>query len=182
MVTCSGIGATLRMVSGLTRRVPTTSTESTCAPGPAPWACAWADRRDGTAHAAAAQAAATIIRRMPVRLRLRARERTELQPLAVAGRVDLDLVALGEVADQDLLGERVLDIALDGPLERPGAEVLVVAVLDQEIARRIGQLERELFVGEPAGQLLQHDPDDLRDVFARERVEYDHAGQPVQEI
>src|SRR5215212_8975027 len=58
---------------------------------------------------------------------------TELQLLAVGGDVDLDLVTLRELGEQDLLRQRVLDEALDRPLERPGAEALVVAVGHEEV-------------------------------------------------
>ena len=59
----------------------------------------------------------------------------EGQPLAVGRDIHLDLVAPAELAHEDLLAERILDVLLDRPLERPGAVVLVVAVLDQEVDR-----------------------------------------------
>src|SRR5207244_1346463 len=60
--------------------------------------------------------------------RLRAGEGAEGEALLVRRHVYLDLVAARELADQDLLRERVLDVLLDRPLQRPGAEVLVVPV------------------------------------------------------
>ena len=68
-------------------------------------------------------------------LGLGAGQRPEGQPLAVGRDVHLDLVAAAELAHEDLLAERILDVPLDRPLERPGAVVLVVAVLDQELDR-----------------------------------------------
>ena len=66
-------------------------------------------------------------------LGLGAGQRPEGQPLAVGRDVDLDLVAAAELAHEDLLAERILDVPLDRPLERPRAVALVVAVLDQEV-------------------------------------------------
>ena len=79
----------------------------------------------------------------PVRslgLRSRARQDTEVQPFRTIRRdIDLDLVAFREVAHENLLGERILDELLDRPLERTRAVLLVVAVLHQEIGRRLGE-------------------------------------------
>src|SRR5687768_11928655 len=66
-------------------------------------------------------------------------QRPEHQPLAVGRDVHLDLVAPAELAQQDLLAERVLDELLDRPLERSGAIVLVVALLHQEVDRALGE-------------------------------------------
>src|SRR5581483_9193580 len=70
-------------------------------------------------------------------LRCRARQYAEVQPLAVRRDVDLDLVALREVAHEDFLRERILDELLNRSLERTRAILLVVAVLHQEVGRRI---------------------------------------------
>src|SRR5213593_868322 len=105
--------ATLRMLAVDTRLLPITSIESM---RPACASCARRAGGRGTARRAAAQAAAAISRCIvpgPATLRLRARERTELQALAVAGGIHLDLFTAGELADQDLLGQRVLDVLLD---------------------------------------------------------------------
>ena len=59
-------------------------------------------------------------------------QRPEDQPFAVRRNIYLDLVSPAEVAHEDLLAQRVLDVALDGTLQRAGSVVLVVAVLDQE--------------------------------------------------
>jgi hypothetical protein len=50
---------------------------------------------------------------------------------ALAVRVHLDRVPVGELAGEDLLGERVLDLALDQTLERAGAVDRVEAVAGQ---------------------------------------------------
>src|SRR5690606_23613138 len=46
---------------------------------------------------------------------------------------DLDDLARVELVAQDRLAEGVLDVVLDRPAERPGAEVGVVALLDEVI-------------------------------------------------
>ena len=47
-----------------------------------------------------------------------------------------------ELAGEDLQRQRVLQVPLDGPLERPRAVDRVVAVLGEELARLGGELER----------------------------------------
>src|SRR5437762_5063545 len=76
-----------------------------------------------------------------VRLRFFLRLRTaakyaEIELLAVSGEVHFDLVALGELSEQDLLGERVLDVLLDRSLQRACSELLVVARSEE---RRVGK-------------------------------------------
>src|SRR5947209_13959768 len=55
--------------------------------------------------------------------------------LAVADR-DLDGLARLDVAAEDFLGERVLQIFFDGPPQRPRAVLWIVAFLDEEVGRR----------------------------------------------
>src|SRR2546430_11685863 len=78
--------------------------------------------------------------------RSRAGERAERQPFLVRGRVDLDLLAPRELADQDLLRERILDVLLNRALQRARAEVLIVPALHQEVRGRRRQPERELLL------------------------------------
>ena len=49
---------------------------------------------------------------------------------------DPDDAALGQLAEQQLLGERLLDVLLDDAGERPGAEQRVVALLGQPVRAR----------------------------------------------
>src|SRR5688500_9030685 len=125
----------------------------------------WARRTPGGARRAA--------------LGLGAGQCPERQPLAVGRDIDLDLVAAAEVAHENPLAERILDVALDGPLQRAGPIVLVIAVLDQELYRRRGELD---LVAQPPLYLAQEDGDDLRDVVLGERVEHDDIVEPVQEL
>ena len=54
---------------------------------------------------------------------------------AVLGAVDDDGIAGAELAADDAAGERVLDVAPDGPRQRPSAELRVVALLGEELLR-----------------------------------------------
>src|SRR5712691_3443365 len=112
-------------------------------------------------------------------LSLRAGQRPECQPLAVGCHIHLDLVAAAEVSHQDPLAERILDVALDGALEGSSAEVLVVAVIDQELDR--SGREPDLVTQAPL-HLAQQNRDDLRDVVFVERVKDDNVVEPVQEL
>src|SRR5690242_162056 len=89
-------------------------------------------------------------------------QRPEAQPLTVGRDVHLDLVAASELAHEDLLAERILDVPLDRPLERPGAIALIVPVFDQEIGR--GRRELDLVAQTPL-HFLEQDGHDLRDVL-----------------
>src|SRR5687768_11276022 len=115
-------------------------------------------------------------------LRGRLREHPEVELGAVGRHVDLDLVATTELAGQDLLRQRVLDEALDCALQWSCAEALVVALLREEVARRRGELERELLLRETLLNVPQQNSDDLADVLLRQRVEHDHVIETVEEL
>src|ERR1700730_9723693 len=66
--------------------------------------------------------------------------------VAVAG--DAHDAAFGELAEQQLLGQRLLDVLLDYAPQGPGAEELVVAFLRQPLAGRIVELDGDVAVGE----------------------------------
>ena len=65
-----------------------------------------------------------------------------LHDLAVLD-VDDDRLAGPELLPEELLRQRVLDQALDGPAQRPGTERGVVALVDRELLGRLGQLEAD---------------------------------------
>src|SRR5216117_2009356 len=134
------------IVAGVTRRWPTTAIESgtgtaTAATPPTP--PPWAMHRPG-----ARTARLTTIGSVSRGSRLRAGECPERQALLVGSDVHLDLVALCEISDEDLLRQRVLDVLLNGALEGPRAVVLIVAVIDQEIRRRLREAQRQLFLAQ----------------------------------
>src|SRR6185295_7251201 len=59
-------------------------------------------------------------------------------------RVDDRLAAVLELAEEELLGERVLDRLVEHAREGTGAEGGVEALLGEERAAGVGQLERDL--------------------------------------
>src|SRR5689334_15103196 len=79
----------------------------------------------------------------------RARENPEIQLRPVGGRIHFDFVAAGELPEQDLLREWILDVLLDRPLERTRPVGLVVPVLHQQLGRRRRELDRQLVLGQP---------------------------------
>src|SRR5687767_8567942 len=93
----------------------------------------------------------------------RACQDPKLQLGPVGRDIHLDLVALRELAEEDLLGERILDVTLDGATERTGTVGLVVPVLHQEIRARIREPELQLFLGQTLPDVLQENLDDGRD-------------------
>ena len=74
--------------------------------------------------------------------------------------------ALDQLAEQQFLGQRLLDVLLDHAGERPRAVQPVVAALGQPFLGRRGQLDRHVAVGELGlelhDELLDHAADDLR--------------------
>src|SRR4030095_5857657 len=107
------------------------------------------------------------------------------------GILELGLVAVSpdhagggppELATQHLLGERIFDVALDRPLERPGPEGRVEALLDQEVLRLRAQIERDVVLLEPLPDLIQEDVDDLDHLLLAERMEDHHFVDAVQEL
>src|SRR5581483_3494438 len=125
-------------------------------------------RRRGFRAAAGATVRATGLRRLaPARARqflgLR-RDRTfdELEADLVQTRAlvldhdDADMAAALQLAEQYLVGQRLLDVLLDHARHRPRAHLLVIAVLDQPGLGRIRQLDGDVAVGELRLE-LQHE-------------------------
>src|SRR6266542_6021844 len=67
---------------------------------------------------------------------------------------DADLAAVPQLAEQDLLGERLLHLVLDEARHRARAHGLVEAVLGQPDAALLRQLDRDLLLGELLTELL----------------------------
>ena len=53
-----------------------------------------------------------------------------------------------QLVEQDPLGQRVLDLALDGAAQRPGTQHRVVALLRQELLGVVGQLQAHVLVAQ----------------------------------
>src|SRR5690606_32793449 len=93
-----------------------------------------------------------------------------------------DRVARPEVALQDPLRERIFQLLLNRPLQRPSAVDRIVAGLREVLARRIVEGERDVALAEPPPQVLELDVDDAPQMRALERAEHDDVVDPVDEL
>ena len=93
-----------------------------------------------------------------------------------------DDVAGLELPTDEGTGERVLDQALDRPLERPRPECRVRALANDECLRGLGELEMEVLAGQAAGQVGHEQFDDGPEVVVRQGVEDDDLVDPVEEL
>src|SRR4051794_4440002 len=100
----------------------------------------------------------------------------------VLGAVDDDGIVGPELATDDAAGERVLDVAPDGPGERASAELGVVALLCEELLGRIGDLDLDALALEVLVQAGEHDVNDLQHVLLGEGLEDDDLIYPVEEL
>src|SRR5919197_276951 len=82
--------------------------------------------------------------------------------------IDEDRRAGAELAPEDEVGQRVLDVALDRAAQRPGAHRRVVALLDEELLRGVRELDRGLVLADLVAQPLHHQIDDRHDLFLRQ--------------
>ena len=87
-----------------------------------------------------------------------------------------------EAAEEHLVGERRLDGGLDEPCHRAGAHGLIVAILDQPLARLIRQLDRHIAIRQLRIKLHDELVDDLRHHFGRQMAEGHGRVQPVAEL
>src|SRR5579872_3907842 len=97
-----------------------------------------------------------------------------LQELEVAGLlrdVDLHRVPVGELAFEDHDRQRVLDLALDQPLQGQRAEDRVEALLGEQGERGVGDLEVDPPVGEAPAELFRLEGDDPAQVLRVQRME-----------
>src|SRR5713101_3952082 len=101
---------------------------------------------------------------------------------AVPVYVHLDPGAVGELAAHDGLRERILDFFLDGPPQLPRPEGGVKALLHEEIQGALRGLELDALVRDLGIDAGQHEADDGRDVFPRQRVEHDDVVDPIDEL
>ncbi len=85
-------------------------------------------------------------------------------------------------AGDQLAGEGILDLALDGPLERPGAEDRVVANADHMLPGIGREHEFDVPFGEALAQDAELDLDNLLQVLDREAVEDDGFVDAIQEL
>src|SRR5579864_3171614 len=92
------------------------------------------------------------------------------------GRAGLELPA------EHVVGERVLDIALDCAAQRPGAHRRVVALVDEQVLRLVRELDRDLVVRHLLAQALQQQVDDRLDLFLVQLVEDDDLVDAVEQL
>ena len=86
--------------------------------------------------------------------------------------VDPRRAAALDLAGQDRVGEQVLDVLLDRALERPRAELGVVALLREPIlGARPVSFERDLLLGEVLREARELHVDDRADLLGRQRIE-----------
>ncbi len=85
-----------------------------------------------------------------------------------------------QLAEEDLLRQRVLDLALDRATQRTRAQHRVVALLGQQLLGGLGQLDAHVPVLEALVDLADHQVDDLEDVVLAELREDDHVVDAVE--
>ncbi len=83
---------------------------------------------------------------------------------------------------QNLLRERILDLRLDGALQRPRAVHGIEARLADAVARGIVQPQLNVALGQPLPQPSQLDVDDGADLLAAERMEHHDLIDPIDEL
>src|SRR5262245_43105610 len=112
---------------------------------------------------------AYVLRELPSRLDLA--ERT----VGEVGAIEVDLDhAPTEMSADELLRERILDIALNGAPERPRAVRAVLAGdLDNPVNHLGGQRDRELAIDQVVVQLMDQQRHDPPQVIVCERLEDD---------
>src|SRR5688500_6381355 len=104
----------------------------------------------------------------------------ELQDTVPRG--DLDHVARCEIAHEDALRERVLELVLDRALQRPGAVHRIEPGFAELVARRIVEYQPDVALGQPLAQIADLYLDDAPDVLAAQGMEHDDLVDPVDEL
>src|SRR6185312_1682231 len=119
---------------------------------------AWAARRAAHRAALADDRLARYLRRGHVlhHIGLRDAVERELGRLPAALGVHDDDLPRPELAEQDLLGQAVLDLPLDGATQRPGPENRVVAARGQQVLGRRAELDGHVAVLQPVVHLGDH--------------------------
>ena len=87
-----------------------------------------------------------------------------------------------EIAPQDLLRQRILDLRLDGALQRPRAVHGIEARLADPIARGIVEPQLDVALRQTLAQPAELDVDDRADLLAAERMEHHDLIDSVDEL
>ncbi len=96
--------------------------------------------------------------------------------------VDLDLAAL-QVATDEFLGKRILDIALNGAAQ--GARTIravFAGLLDDPVDHLGRQLQPDLPVHEVVVELIDEQPRDRPQIIIRQRLEHDDFVDTIDEL
>src|SRR5215207_7613783 len=105
-----------------------------------------------------------------------------LEGESLISAVNDDGVAGAELAAYDAAREGVLDVASYGPRQRSSAELRVVALLGEELLRRVGDLDLDALAFQVLVQAREHDVHDLQHVLLGEGLEDDDLIYPVEEL
>ena len=89
---------------------------------------------------------------------------------------------IDEIAHQDLLGDGVLDVALNHAAQRTGTEQRVEALLREQVLGGVGEFERHMTVEQAVVELLDVQIHDLAHLRLGELLEDDDVVQTVQEL
>src|SRR5688572_22201849 len=80
------------------------------------------------------------------------------------------------------LCQRVFQVFLDSPVQRTGAELLIISFLSYEVLCLWCQLKGEAQVGQTFHNTLQQYIDDREDMILVERIENNHIVDTVKEL
>src|SRR6266849_50137 len=97
-------------------------------------------------------------------------------------RVHDHVVPVQHSAVQDLQRQGILHQLLDSPLQRTRAEIRVKALGEEQVFRGIGQLKRNLALGQQTAHIFQAQVDDLHQLLLAQRAEEDDVIHPVEEL
>src|SRR5262245_14036782 len=97
-------------------------------------------------------------------------------------RVHHDLTAALQTAEENFVGQRLLDLRLDQPRHRAGAVQFVEALLGEPGAPGLGQFERDVLVSQLIAQLVDEFIDHASDAFGAQRLERDPCVKAVAEF
>src|SRR6202050_639104 len=101
---------------------------------------------------------------------------------ALTARVDDHFRSIAHLARYQLAAERGFQLSLNHPTQRTRTVRRVVAVLGEEVARRIGQFEIDLPIGEAFAQVFDLDIDDLAQLRLGQRMEHHDLIYAVEEL
>src|SRR5882672_5310389 len=102
--------------------------------------------------------------------------------LAALVGVDGDLAAVGELAEEQLVGERAADRVLDEPRHRPRAHERIEAAFGEMLAQLVGEYRVNLLLVQLRLELHQELVDHAQDDVVVERAERDGRVQTVPEL